>query len=483
MNLKLMRHQTAYLAKAGGAFHFGCLSEQGTGKTVMLLAEAEALYEERDIEALLVVAPAGVHTNWTRKEIPEHLSTQHEAVAWRSGKKTHLKRLEEMRRTRALKILTMNFEAVNTKNGFAAALQFLSENASMFIVDESQRIKNPTAQRTKRILHLGRHADFRRISTGTPVTQAPPDMFSQFEFLQPGCLGTDSYRTFVARYAHLLSKNNPLVQHIKERARRKGPEPQVVAKDTQGRPRWRNLDQLRAIIEPISHRALKRECMDLPDKVYSTRFFAMDARQEAIYRELEAELKVEFDDVSITVNNLAALTKLQQVTSGFLLVDGEPVSLPADNPRLALLMDTVQDIEGQFIVWARFTDELRMIADALEAAGISCARYYADQSKNQKDEAEDLFQAGERRAFVGQPASGGIGITLTAAATVLYYSNHFNWETRSQSEDRAHRRGSEMHNKVLYIDLVAEGTVDERIATSLQHKSATAQQVTGDTHR
>jgi SNF2 family DNA or RNA helicase len=129
-------------------------------------------------------------------------------------------------------------------------------------------------------------------------------------------------------------------------------------------------------------------------------------------------------------------------------------------------------------VWARFKEDLRAIAQAFADEGMKVVEYHGDVNDRMREIAVDTFQNGDADVFVGQPQSGGIGLTLTAAETVIYYSNDFNLETRLQSEDRAHRIGT--RRNVVYVDLIATDTIDESIALALQRKSDLAAAVLGD---
>jgi SNF2 family DNA or RNA helicase len=484
MKTKPMDHQRQGLARMQGREHFALFAEQGTGKTWMFLADAERLYAAGKIDSLLIVAPKGVHINWIRREIPAHLEAPHIAAFYASGASKRQQRLTEavfaprdVGYVPLLRVLSINVEALITKAGRAVAERLLRATRCMMVIDESSRIKNPTAERTKVIHRLGLLAAYRRIGTGTPITNSPVDAFAQFEFLESGLLGTTSYRSFVAEYAELLPPNNNLVKHI--RGNNANAQPQIVARDAMGRPKWRNLDKLQSLIEPHSYRVLKKDCLDLPEKLYTTRYFQLTPALRRAYDELDANLRIELDGETNTVTALGALVKLQQITSGFVMIDGVTRLLGTDdNPRMEALLDVVDDTPEQFIVWARFREELQQIADALRARGITAVEYHGGVSTKARDVAVDSFQSGQARAFVGQPQSGGIGLTLTAARHVIYYSNDFNLETRLQSEDRAHRIGTKEH--VLYTDLAAVETLDEAIARSLQFKQNLASTILGD---
>jgi SNF2 family DNA or RNA helicase len=487
MKTSPMEHQKIALARMEGKRNFALLMEQGTGKTWTALADAERCYIGNKIDAVCVIAPNGVHTNWIRREIPTHLGVPSLCYAW-PGKPTTVREkagwnslFKRFDGNAPLRVFTINIEAVNAEAGFEAVAEFIRCFRVMLIVDESTRIKNPAAKRTDKVIKLGRPATARRILTGTPITKAPTDVFSQFDFLKSGLLGTTSYRAFVAEYAVLLDAGSPALQAIMRRlgGRVKG-VPQVVAEDVTGRKLWKNLDKLADMIAPHSYRVKKEDCLDLPPKVYQTITFELDTKQRAVYDRLKEDYHYVHtgpevvEDLSFQA--IAARTKLKQVTSGFINVYGVPQLIdPKTNPRMRAFKEIVEDIDGQFIVWAMFEEEINQVLAALEDAGISACSYYGATSSEDRDKAIDDFQAGTKQAFVGHAAAAGIGITLTAGRTAIYYSCSFDNELRLQSEDRNHRIGTV--SSVLYIDLVAEDSIDEDVIRSLAAKNTVAYKV------
>jgi SNF2 family DNA or RNA helicase len=339
----------------------------------------------------------------------------------------------------------------------------------MMVVDESSRIKTPSAARTKAICKLGDRAKYRRILTGTPISNSPFDYYSQFLFLDYSILG-QSYFAFKAQYADILPTDDPLVRKIMSTSSTKF-APQLVAKDAQGRPMYKNLDRLKAIIAPYSMRVTKEECLELPPKIYEKRYFKLDPKARKLYDDLKNKMKTQFADQKLNVmSKMTLVMRLQQVADGFIANNESKLfnihAKPMDNPRMQCLMDTLEDIDGSVIIWCRFVEEIRQIAAFL---GDDCYTYYGEVSKDDRAEAYRGFANGERRYFVGNATTGGIGLNLTQAATVIYYSNTFSYEDRKQSEDRAHRIG-QVNDKVLYIDIEAEDTVDAKIISALHNK-------------
>jgi len=461
--------------------------EQGTGKTWMILADAERLWHQGAITGLLVVAPKGVHTNWIRREAPTHLSIPFDGARYIAGAgKMERESWELLMRPAPdrLTIFAVNVDALRTKTGFNLAQKFASQHTCMIVVDESSRIKGFDSERTRRCLALGRWGDSRRILSGTMGSAGPQDLFSQYAFLHPGLLGTDSYKAFVAEYCQLLPQDSRIVQDIKKRAGSRGRfmKPQIIATDSLGRKRYKNLDKLQRLIAPYTYRVKKEDCMDIPEKVFQTVYCELTQKLRAAYVAMEQENRYYDADGNVdTVAALASLNKLRQITSGFIFREGTPELIEEKNPRAEVLMELLSCTESPAIVWAYYQPELTMISRMLVDAGISCVEYHGSIGDEERERAIDAFQNGEVDVFLGQPQSGGIGITLTRARTVVYYSNDFSLENRKQSEDRAHRKGT--NHTVTYYDIVATDTKDERIATALQHKEEVLAKILGDDRR
>lgn len=483
MKTKAMKHQVEGCKRLRANFDFYALGcEQGTGKTWMILADAEWWFccHHKRLDAILIIAPNGVHTNWVRNQIPEHLEAKHIAAHWVSGaSQKHQRYMNRVLKgdpeRDGLLIFAMNVDAVNWSKGYAVAERFLKEYRVMLVIDESQKIKNPSAKRTQKIITLGGLAHSRRIASGTLVANAPDDLFSQYEFLRHGLLGTTSYRAFVAEFAEVLPPNHPLVQHIRENNPKIRGNPQVIKRDAAGQPVYRNLAKLSRLMAPYTYRVTKAECLDLPPKIYQTHYFTLEPEQRKLYNAVKTDRRWEREDGSIDMFiALTVITKLQQITSGFIMIDSEAARLAHSGARMKALLELIEDIEGQVIVWARFRDEIDQIATALCKRGV-VAQYHGGVGPTGREAAVEQFQDGTVRYFIANPATAGVGLTLTAARTVIYYSNSYNMEERVQSEDRAHRIGT--HEPVVYIDLVAEDTIDERIAASLQSKQLVADEI------
>jgi len=362
----------------------------------------------------------------------------------------------------------MNVEAFSTRKGVQIAKVFLSKNPdNMVIVDESTTIKNRQAQRTKNIIALQNVSKYRRILTGSPVTKSPMDLFSQCEFLSPKCLGYNSYYAFQGRYANTQQRT---MGHRSFQ--------QIVG--------YRRLDELNQRLDRFSNRILKEDCLDLPDKVYIRRNVNLTKEQTKLYMQMKklALAKLDNGELATTASVLTQIMRLQQICCGFLQPDEGEIE-PIPNYRLPELMEVIDEVQCKAIIWATYTHDIKKIREALaEKYGEdSVADYYGETPQDERQEIVERFQDKDSplRFFVGQPRTGGYGITLTAANTVIYYSNSYDLEIRLQSEDRAHRIGQT--NKVTYIDLVSPQTIDEKILGALKNKIDIAGQVLGEDAR
>lgn len=505
MKTKGMRHQIEALKKSEGKRNFAYLMEQGLGKTWTFLADAERAFLADKIDAIVVVAPNGVHSNWVRREIPEHMSVDTICYYWRGSDKLKTKKgkaqWERMfadhysHADRPLRVFTFNIDAANTPAGFNSIMEVLKTYRVFMCVDESTRIKNHAAKRSKRVVELGTFATARRILSGTPMPRSPGDLFMQFEFLRSGLLGTKSFRAFNAEFAVLLEQGDPEMQAIlKKLGGKVFGIPQVVRKDELGRPMFRNLEKLKELMAPHVFRATKEEYLpDLPPKIYKFIDFEMTPKQRNIYDELRNEynylMEYKGQEENVQFEMIAARTKMKQVTSGFIKVFDELVLLPPeDNPRLSAFKDYISGVledqpERKFIVWAMFKEEMKQIVEYLEKEGVKCGVYNGDTGREERERIIDDFQKvdvvdGGIQAFVGHAAAAGIGITLTAADLAIYYSCSYDNELRKQSEDRNHRIGTK--SSVLYVDFIAEDSIDEEIQRNLAIKSKYADFVLDD---
>jgi len=461
-------HQAAYLQRFWEDKEVAVLAEMGTGKSFMLINNAAMLYDKGRINAMLIVAPKGVYRNWYTSEIPKHMPdhVQYTMACWspspRRAEKEEMDRM--MMATDTLRILIMNVEAFSTEKGMLFARTFLRVAEAFMAIDESTTIKTPNAKRTKGIIKVGKEARYRRIATGSPVTKSPLDLFSQCEFLGADCLGYHSFYAFQARYAILMERR--MATHTFK---------QIVG--------YRHLEELQKKLNNFSFRVTKEECLDLPEKVFVRREIELTPDQKKYYDQMKLMALALFEDGSVmTTNNaLTQLMRLHQICCGHIkLDDGRQEDIPSN--RVKELLDQIEEVDGKVIIWATYRRDIENIRLALqkEYGMNSVATYFGDTEAEDRQQIVTNFQNPdhELRFFVGNPRTGGYGLTLTAAKTVIYYSNNFDLEVRLQSEDRAHRIGQT--NKVTYIDFISPGTVDEHIVKALRNKINIANAVLGE---
>ncbi|MBC8183269.1 DEAD/DEAH box helicase [candidate division KSB1 bacterium] len=460
---------------------YALLWEQGTGKTKVIIDTVVYLYNCGKIDSFLIIAPNGVHHNWIDVEIPIHLPDYcpYWSVGWETSNKTkaYTKKLHRLFDDKEeLKILAMNVESYSTKRGREFGRKFVNNNSNtLIVVDESSRIKSHKTNRTKAIVLLGKHAKYKRILTGTPVTKWPLDLFTQFQFLDPEILYFNSFYTFKHHYADIknrvvkVNRGGRMVDHKYE---------EVL--------RFINLDEMKRKIDPYSHRITKKECLDLPSKIYMTIKVEMSPIQKKVYKELKVNLILQLVKEHVPIPMvLTRLLRLQQITGGFVPIDEEGNVEPVDkiNAKISALLYDIKDVEGSVIIWARFRAEIKAIYQALieEYGYNSAGTYFGETSRHDRKTLIASFQDKKTRFFIGNPQSAGLGLTLTAANTVYYYSNDFNLENRLQSEDRCHRIGQ--HNPVVYKDLICPDTVDIDVVNALRNKKNLADIITGDSIR
>ena len=459
-------HQLTALEKSSDKKVYALFMEMGTGKTKVAIDNLAMLYDKGKINGVLIIAPKGVYKTWYSQEFPIHMPTHvhYKMVLWQAIiNQKQKKRLDILFKTGVeLHVLIMNVEAFSTTKGVEFARKFLSCHETFMVVDESTTIKNPEAKRTKNIINLAIHAKYRRILTGSPVTKSPLDLYKQCEFLDPDLLNHSSYYTFRSRYATMRSANF------------NGRSVQLVVG-------YKNLEELSEKLKPFSYRVLKDDCLDLPPKTYMKRIITLTPEQEKIYRQMKQMALAEMNGkVITTMNALTQLMRLHQITCGHFKADDDSIQ-PIKNNRLSELLEVLEELEGKAVIWAHYQFDVQTIVKAIEEkyGEKSVVTYYGLTPNEIRQTNLERFQTkDETRFLVGTPQTGGYGITLTAASTMIYYSNGYDLEKRTQSEARIDRIGQKF--PMTYVDIIAEDTVDERIVKALRKKINIATQVMGE---
>ena len=413
-------HQQVALEKSWNQETFAYFMEMGTGKTKVLIDNLTALYDKEKINGALIVAPKGVIGTWYNQELPTHLPdhVKNVTVLWQSN--INKQQEEKLRfNEEGLHILIMNVEAFSTEKGFTYAHRFLSSHKCLMAIDESTTIKNPKAKRAKNNSRIARYA----VVKGTNIA---------------------------GRTINL-----------------------VVG--------YQNLAELAEKLKPFSYRVLKEDCLDLPDKIYMKREIELSPEQNKVYKQMRKEALATLNGKTVTTATaLSQLMRLHQITCGhFSANDGTIQDIK--NNRITELFSVLDEIEGKAIIWAHYQHDVETIVKQIEKqyGQGSVVHYYGKTLPEERDYAIKNFKTNDKvRFFVGTPQTGGYGITLTSANTVIYYSNGYDLEKRMQSEDRAHRIGQK--KTVTYVDIIADDTVDTKIVKSLRKKINIASKVMGE---
>lgn len=404
------------------------------------------------------MCPTSICSVW-EKDIAEFADYKHKVAVLFGDKKKRLKELEILKLYpfKGLKVAVINYESA-WREGIFEALQEWAPD--MIIADESQRIKSHDAAQSKAMHKLGDAAKYKLILSGTPVQNNAIDIYSQYRFLDPSVFGTNFY-TFRNRYAIL----GGFQKH------------QIVG--------YRDLDQLIKKEHSIAYRVTKEEALDLPEQTFITRYIKFDAKDKQMYDRLKRDSFAELENggqvTAPTV--LTKLLRLQQFTGGFIQPDeGAKPEFIFDGKINALddiLEDYVIETGKKLVIFCRFRPEIDLIQALLKKKKIQFQSIYGDIKIEDRGPIVADFQNNpDTKVFLAQIDTAGLGITLTAADTCVYYSENFNYAAYSQSLARIHRIGQ--RNTCTYIHLVVERTIDEEVLKALARKEDLAKTIVDD---
>ena len=462
---KPFAHQKDALTESWDKHSYALFMEMGTGKTEVLLDNIGVLRSQNLINGALIIAPKSVYTVWYNTEIPKHLNIEYDILLWKSTM-ARQKLVDFMEKPSIkLKIFVINIEAFSSDKGTFWAEEFCKRHDNLVAVDESTCVKNYQAKRTKNIIKLRKYSNYRRILSGFPTPKNPLDLYTQCNFLDPKHLGFNSIVAFRNRYCHF------------ETLYLSGRQIQVPVGFT-------NLAEIEAKLKNFAYRKTKKECLDLPEKIYTRRTIGLSEEQRLLYDDIRTQARATLKGQELTVTNvITEILRLHQITCGYFKSrEGDIQNVV--NKRIDALLEVCEDTDQKIIIWATYVHNIQQInRELIKKYGVdSVVTFYGDTSVDKRTEALERFQNDPKcRFFVGNPATGGMGITLTAAGVVVYYSNSYNAEHRVQSEDRAHRIGQDQ--KVTYIDFVAEKTIDEKILKALDTKFKLSAKTLGEVVR
>lgn len=434
---------------------FGELFEMGCGKTLTTIAVAGALYNLGKIDRVLVVAPTSVCSVWPH-DLNQFAAFPWEARVLLGDKKKRLKALNELKNWpfKALRIAVINYESTHRDGIFEALAAYRPD---LIVCDESQRIKNPSAAQSKALHKLGDAAPFRMILSGTPVQNNAVDLYSQYRFLDLAVYGANFY-AFKNRYCIMGGYG----QH------------QIVG--------YRNMDELVEKEHSVAYRVTKEECLDLPQQTFINRYVQFTDAEQAIYEQLRKSsfLELETGENVTATTILTMYLRLMQLTGGFLTADESTRPKQVNTAKLDALADIVDDYVvdagKKLVIFARFRAEIAAIENLLRLRKIQYGSIYGDVPMEERGKIVEDFQTNpDTKVFVAQIQTAGLGITLHAASTAVFYSYDYNYANYAQALARIHRIGQRL--PVTYIHLVVDGSIDEKILAALENKEDMAKTV------
>jgi len=457
-----MGHQLVALRKAYKPPEYALFHEMGTGKTYTAINLAAARYEAGLIDALVVICPTPIKHIW-EAELEKFCPVDYSCWVWESGDRSGEKWFRVKRDE--LKVLVVGVESLSIKNGrsIQAVEYFKRFHKFMCVVDESSRIKNWKAARTKTVIEIGGWAEFRLILTGTPVTQGLEDLFGQFLFLNAKIIDCKNYFVFRNKYCVMggFQGKQILGYQFKE--------------DLLGR------------VAPYTDYVTKEQCLDLPEQVYPEPIVVKPTdEQKRVMLQMKTEYAMEDQGKEITVSTVLERTlRYQQVIGGtfpYEEADGTYQTIPISgkNPKLEALIEYIELLprESKVIVWARFVPEIEYIVEAL---GFEYGRervvsfYGATTHEERRENSRRIQEDPTCRFIVSNQTVGGYGQTWTTPNFVVYYSNTFSYEDRYQSESRPHRKGQVNH--VTYQDIEMAVPQDRMILRAVRKKRNLAEEV------
>lgn len=426
------------------------LMEMGLGKSLVSIAAAGALYQAGKIRRMLVVAPLSILGVW-QGEFGKFAGFAY-TLAVLEGSGT--KKADTLRHMRGA---PLQVAVVNYESAWRMEKELAAWDADLIVTDEGHKIKTHNIAASKAMHRLGAKARYRLLLTGTVITNKAIDVFSQYKFLNPAVFG-QSFYVFRNRYFDMTGYGN---------------HTPVLKKSMQ--------QELMRRLHSIAYRATKAECLDLPEITDIVRFVELEPDAAKIYRALVKDSYAELGKGEVTVTNiLTRLLRLSQLTGGFIGDDEGNAPQRVSTAKQAALEDIVEDVlqEGKkLVIVARFVAEINAIRKMLEKKGIRYSLIMGGV-KDRDKQVEQFQNDPDVPVFVGQIATAGLGITLTAASTMVFYSMDYSMSNFEQTKARIHRVGQK--SNCTYIFLLAKGTVDEKVLAALKNKASLAKALVDD---
>lgn len=421
---------------------------------VNLLREKYAQHQQ--VLPTLIVCPQIVIDNWQRELLAHSHIDASQILMLRGSAYERMSDFDQqVTRLKTAKIVVTNYEGLLMNKLFE---KLYAWGPRVVVLDESQKIKSLTSRRTKLCIKLGQQAMYRYILSGTPIVNSPFDIFSQFLFLDNGETFTDNYRTFRSRYFVDHNAGRPAQSYFPD-----------------WRPRMNCMKEINERIYKKAMRVEKKDCLDLPPLIRQQVAIELRDEQQRVYDELRDDSIAEVAGGVVSADMaLKRALRLQQVTTGFVKMDDESIQEFKPNPRCLALKELLDQIgpTHKVLIWAVFKQNYKDIAAVLTDMGINYVEVHGGVSEKDKSAAVDAFNDASSgvRVLIGHPASCGVGVNLARASYAIFYSRDFSLENDLQAEARNYRGGSEIHEKVTRIDIVAKDTIDEVVLEALSNK-------------
>lgn len=512
------RHQQEALEFAYDRPFFGLFLPPGLGKTKIVIDLAATYWQEGKIDAVLYVAPNGVQRQTLDEQFPVHCAVPYVPHLFVTGSSNSnakaVLKFVKTPREEGLKVFAVNVESFSYPTYLKLFNAYLSNFKTLMVIDESQGIANPAANRSRnlivglsdvrmegrRVTRVTHRATYRAVLTGTPITNSPFSVWNMAEFLRPHYFGL-TYSAFCARYG--LQRTDHVPQSSKQF--RRALSLQEIARIRQNHERgafpantcsyfgisnedylyiishpdiqvpYKNLPELKASIASFAFTRRKEDCLDLPPKIYAHLTVEMTTEQKKVYHDLVKNMVAEYRGKELSVmNKISLVTRLSQIAGGFFpFSDGSvPEMIGTKNAKIQALLTDLEDSRVYpVIILTRFVAEAKAIEASLKVAytEMNVCRITGDVDNNERERIIEDFKAGTVQFLVATIRTIGVGFNLQRAALTYYFSNSYSLVDRQQSEDRTHRVGQEA-DTVVYKDILAKGTIDERVHEVLMGK-------------
>jgi hypothetical protein len=474
-------HQLCEFERSADAIQRALFWSMRTGKTKFILDTISHLARKGEINCAMIFAPKGVHLNWLLREAPLHMweDVPFTAIPWDitvastnagSSKIAEARKAawwaalkEAIKDTSKLLLLSFNNESVTRDDARKIIAAVVKRRTCMGVWDECADYRTPGAKRTKMMRAVAKHVKYRRILDGTPATNSPLHLFSQFELLGPSTLGFSRTEDFNKEFA--VYEKKPFWRKSNKRT------PKVLMG-------YQNLDKLTQFIAPFVSKVSREDCTDLPPIISRVECIEYTAEQREALAHMKRRALEEIAGEKLHLSRqVSIITKLQQIGSGFVYDNDKKAHwLPGGNPRLDKMAELATQSPGKCIIWCQFQPDLDAVMDRLRREGRKPVEYHGRIDQKVKEASLKAFQEDESITdIVGQVQSLGRGREASAAHTIIWYSHTFNALLREQANERATKMGG---RAITSWDIVGPG-VDEYILDAVNRKINVADEVAG----